>query len=46
VARYLAIIDEADGNYGVVFPDAPGYVAMGATAEQAILARQTIKTGT
>lgn len=36
MARYLAIIDEADGMYGVVFPDAPGCIAMGATAEEAI----------
>jgi predicted RNase H-like HicB family nuclease len=36
MARYLAIIDEADGMYGVVFPDAPGCTAMGATAEEAI----------
>eukprot|EP01035_Chromulina_nebulosa_P035095 gene35095-47160_t len=36
VARYLAIIDEADGQFGVVFPDAPGCVAMGGTQEEAI----------
>ncbi|MGV3491268.1 MAG: type II toxin-antitoxin system HicB family antitoxin [Devosia sp.] len=35
--RYLAIIDEADGMFGVVFPDAPGCVAMGETVEEAIL---------
>jgi predicted RNase H-like HicB family nuclease len=34
--RYLAILDEADGMYGVVFPDAPGAVAMGETTEEAI----------
>jgi len=36
VTRYLAIIDEADGSFGVVFPDAPGCTAMGVTAEEAI----------
>jgi predicted RNase H-like HicB family nuclease len=36
VARYLAIIDEADGMFGVVFPDAPGCTAMGETQEEAI----------
>ena len=34
--RYIAIIDEADGLFGVVFPDAPGCTAMGATQEEAI----------
>lgn len=34
--RYLAILDEAEGVYGVVFPDAPGCTAMGETAEEAI----------
>ena len=34
--RYLAIIDEADGIYGVIFPDAPGCTAMGETTEEAI----------
>lgn len=34
--RYLAILDEADGMYGVIFPDAPGATAMGATPEEAI----------
>lgn len=34
--RYLAILDEADGMYGVIFPDAPGAVAMGETPEEAI----------
>lgn len=34
--RYLAIIDEADGMYGVVFPDAAGCTAMGETVEDAI----------
>jgi predicted RNase H-like HicB family nuclease len=36
VARYLAIIDEADGQFGVIFPDAPGCTAMGRTQEEAI----------
>jgi predicted RNase H-like HicB family nuclease len=36
VARYLAIIDETDGVFGVVFPDAPGCTAMGKTQEEAI----------
>ena len=36
MARYLAIIDEADGQYGVIFPDAPGCTVMGATEEEAI----------
>lgn len=36
MARYLAIIDEADGMFGVVFPDAPGCTAMGETQEKAI----------
>jgi len=36
MARYLAIIDEAEGQFGVVFPDAPGCAAMGATQEEAI----------
>jgi len=36
MARYLAIIDEADGSFGVIFPDAPGCTAMGQTQEEAI----------
>lgn len=36
MARYLAIIDEADGLFGVSFPDAPGCTAMGATQDEAI----------
>ncbi|MEO8759156.1 MAG: type II toxin-antitoxin system HicB family antitoxin [Devosia sp.] len=36
MARYLAIIDEADGRFGVIFPDAPGCAAMGKTQEEAI----------
>jgi predicted RNase H-like HicB family nuclease len=36
MARYLAIIDAAGGQFGVVFPDAPGCTAMGASQEEAI----------
>ncbi len=36
MSRYLAIIDEADGAFGVIFPDAPGCTAMGSTQEEAI----------
>jgi predicted RNase H-like HicB family nuclease len=36
MARYLAIIDESDGQFGVIFPDAPGCTAMGRTQEEAI----------
>jgi predicted RNase H-like HicB family nuclease len=36
MARYLAIVDEAGGQFGVIFPDAPGCTAMGATQEEAI----------
>ncbi len=36
MTRYLAIIDEADGAFGVIFPDAPGCTAMGETQEEAI----------
>ncbi len=36
MARYLAIIDESGGQFGVVFPDAPGCTAMGGTQEEAI----------
>jgi predicted RNase H-like HicB family nuclease len=36
MARYLAIIDEADGVFGVIFPDAPGCTAMGETQEEAL----------
>ena len=36
MARYLAIIDAADRQFGVVFPDAPGCTAMGATEQEAI----------
>ncbi|MEP7240275.1 MAG: type II toxin-antitoxin system HicB family antitoxin [Devosia sp.] len=36
MTRYLAIIDEANGKFGVIFPDAPGCTAMGGTQEEAI----------
>jgi predicted RNase H-like HicB family nuclease len=36
MARYLAIIDEAGGQFGVIFPDAPGCTAMGTNQEEAI----------
>jgi predicted RNase H-like HicB family nuclease len=37
MARYPALIDGANGAYGVVFPDLPGIVAMGTTVEEAML---------
>ena len=33
---YPVLIDGAPGGYGVVFPDLPGCVAMGATVEEAL----------
>ncbi|MDG4874181.1 type II toxin-antitoxin system HicB family antitoxin [Mesorhizobium sp. WSM4935] len=36
MSRYIALIDFADGAYGVIFPDAPGCTAMGATLDEAI----------
>lgn len=36
MARYIAIIDFADGNYGAFFPDAPGCTAMGTTEEEVV----------
>ena len=35
--RYPALIDGEDGAYGVVFPDLPGCVAMGATVDRALI---------
>jgi predicted RNase H-like HicB family nuclease len=35
--RYLALIDGSPGAYGVVFPDLPGCVAMGATIDEAMI---------
>ena len=37
MARYPALIDGVKGAYGVVFPDLPGVVAMGATVEEAMV---------
>lgn len=37
MARYPALIDGEQGAYGVVFPDLPGIVAMGATVEDAMV---------
>ena len=37
MARYPALIDGANGAYGVVFPDLAGIVAMGGTLEAAML---------
>ncbi|HEY9012817.1 MAG TPA: type II toxin-antitoxin system HicB family antitoxin [Devosia sp.] len=34
--RYVALIDGEAGAYGVVFPDAPGCTAMGATQDEAL----------
>jgi predicted RNase H-like HicB family nuclease len=36
MARYIAIIDHAEGAYGAYFPDAPGCTAMGATEEEVV----------
>ena len=35
--RYPALIDGAEGAYGVVFPDIPGVGAMGHTVDEALL---------
>ena len=34
--KYPVLIDGEDGAYGVVFPDFPGCVAMGATVAEAL----------
>jgi predicted RNase H-like HicB family nuclease len=36
MTRYVALIDGRKGAYGVVVPDLPGCVAMGASVEAAI----------
>jgi predicted RNase H-like HicB family nuclease len=36
MTRYIALLDGKYGAYGVAFPDLPGCVAMGETAEEAI----------
>ena len=35
--QYPVFIDGEEGTYGVVFPDLPGIVAMGATIEEALM---------
>ena len=35
MANYIALIESANGDYGVFFPDLPGCTAMGTTSEQA-----------
>lgn len=36
MARFIALIDVADGVFGVAFPDAAGCTAMGETQQEAI----------
>jgi predicted RNase H-like HicB family nuclease len=36
MARYLAVLDTAEGHLGAYFPDAPGCVAMGDTEDELI----------
>lgn len=36
MSRYIALVDTANGAYGVSFPDAPGCTAMAGTQEAAI----------
>jgi predicted RNase H-like HicB family nuclease len=36
MAHYIALVDGKPGEYGVVFPDAPGCSAMGETHEEAL----------
>jgi predicted RNase H-like HicB family nuclease len=36
MARYIAVIDHEEGQFGAYFPDAPGCTAMGATEEEVI----------
>ena len=36
MSRFVALIDGKAGAYGVVFPDAPGCTAMGATIDEAV----------
>ena len=33
--RYVVVIERAEGNYSGYLPDLPGYVATGATPEEA-----------
>lgn len=37
MTRYVALIDVADGAYGVAFPDLPGCTAMGETQDEAVI---------
>lgn len=34
--RYIALLEEADGNIGVIFPDFPGCVSCGSTKKEAL----------
>jgi predicted RNase H-like HicB family nuclease len=34
--RYIALIEEDNGNYGVVFPDLPGIVSAGSSFDDAV----------
>jgi hypothetical protein len=34
--KYLALVEEDNGNYGVVFPDLPGVVSAGTSFEDAV----------
>ncbi|KKB12034.1 hypothetical protein VE25_09660 [Devosia geojensis] len=36
MTRYIALVDFADGAYGVSFPDVPGCTAMASTQDEAI----------
>lgn len=36
MARYIGLVDAAEGVFGVSFPDAPGCTAMGNTQQEAI----------
>ncbi len=40
VIQYPALIDVAEGAYGVVFPDIPGIAAIGDTVDEALLNAQ------
>jgi predicted RNase H-like HicB family nuclease len=34
--KYIALVEEDDGNYGVVFPDLPGIVSAGTSFDDAV----------
>lgn len=36
MTRYIALVDAADGAFGVMFPDAPGCTAMSTVQDEAI----------